>query len=245
MPSRSRKTPKSVMFFTIAVANISFMDILEHLRFAGNALFFEKFAAGDDDIFALGIDLEDFEIVGLADELIEVFDALVVDLRAGEECFHADIDHQAAFDLADDFPFDDRAFFAVVDDIFPLALTARFFAGKNDLAVFAFGLIEIDFDFVAEDKFARARENSLMGTSPSDFKPTSTTTKSFVISTMRPLRICPELIDATDPSPAASSFRSSRFLNCLASSSWNSTSSMMLLVVPVVLWLFGHVKGFS
>ena len=46
---------------------------------------------------------------------------LVVDLRAWQEGFHADIDHEAAFDFAEDFTFDDRAFVAMFENEFPLA----------------------------------------------------------------------------------------------------------------------------
>ena len=149
MPSRSRKTPKSVMFLTTPLRTSPSWMFSSSLCFSGDALFFEEFSAGNDDVFAFDIDLEDFEFVGFADELIEIFDSLVVDLRAGEECFHADVDHEAAFDFADDFSLDDRAFFAMVDDVFPLAESARFFSRKDDLSIFAFCLVEIDFDFIA------------------------------------------------------------------------------------------------
>ena len=84
----------------------------------------------------------------LADELIEVFDPLVVDLRTGEESFHADVDHQAAFDFTDDFTFNDRSFVAMVDNVFPLSLSAGFVSREDDLSIFSFGLVEIYFDFM-------------------------------------------------------------------------------------------------
>ena len=111
-----------------ASTDISFSNVFQELCFAGNSFIFKKLASRDDDIFALCIDLEDFKVVGLTDELIEVFNALVVDLGAGEEGLHTDIEHQAAFNFADNFPSDDRAFFTVVNDIFPLSLSACFFA---------------------------------------------------------------------------------------------------------------------
>ena len=148
MPSRSRNTPKSVMFLTtpsrispswMFSSSSAFLEILSSSRSS---------RARNDDVFALNVDFKDFEIVVLSDELIEIFDPLIVDLRAGEECFHADIDHQAAFNFADDFSFDDRSFFAMVDNVFPLSLSACFFSRKNDLTIFSFCLIEINFDFV-------------------------------------------------------------------------------------------------
>ena len=158
MPSRSKNTPKSVMFFTTPLRLVAFFDVLEEFRFARDALFFEQLSSGDDDIFSLDIDLEDFEFIGLADEIIEIFDSLVVDLRAGQERFHADVDHEAALDFSDDFSFDDRAFLAIVDDVLPLAEFARFLFGKDDLSIIAFCGVEIHFRVFAQNDFFRFRK---------------------------------------------------------------------------------------
>ena len=50
--------------FNDPAANFAFVDILEHFCFFGDSFFFKKFSAGDDDVFAVGVDFEDFEVVG-------------------------------------------------------------------------------------------------------------------------------------------------------------------------------------
>lgn len=50
------------------------------MRRFSRALFFDEFAARYDDIFAFGVDFNDFEVVSLADVLIQIFRRLDVDL---------------------------------------------------------------------------------------------------------------------------------------------------------------------
>ena len=58
----------------------------------------DDLAAAEDDVFAVVVDLDDLEVVGVAHELLEILGRNDVDLRTGEECFDADIDGEAAFD---------------------------------------------------------------------------------------------------------------------------------------------------
>src|SRR5581483_2409420 len=79
--------------FDYTSANISFSNVLKQLGFARNSLFFQKLASRNDNVFALCINFENLEVISLTDELIKVFNAFIVDLRARKECFHADINH--------------------------------------------------------------------------------------------------------------------------------------------------------
>ena len=78
------------------------LDVLEQFCFLRDPFRFEKLSSRDHDVFAFNVDLEDFEFVSFAEILVEIFDPLVVNLRAWKERFHADVDHEAALDFADD-----------------------------------------------------------------------------------------------------------------------------------------------
>ena len=63
---------------------------------------------GYDNVFEFGIDFDNLEFHGFADEHIVVADGLDVDLRAGEESLDAEyVDNHAAFGTAFDEAFDD------------------------------------------------------------------------------------------------------------------------------------------
>src|SRR5262249_50444883 len=59
------------------------------------ALFFEQHAAREHDVTALFVELDDLELVGLPDQLIEVADGAQIDLAAGEERLDATADRDA------------------------------------------------------------------------------------------------------------------------------------------------------
>ena len=58
------------------------------------AFLLDEFAAGQDDVLPLLVDLDDLEIVGVADELLQVLGRDDVDLRGGQKGFDADVDEQ-------------------------------------------------------------------------------------------------------------------------------------------------------
>src|SRR5207302_3979592 len=60
------------------------------------ALLLQEHAAGEDDVAALLVELDDLELELLADQLVEVADGPQIDLAAGEERLDADVDRQAA-----------------------------------------------------------------------------------------------------------------------------------------------------
>ncbi len=113
------------------------------------AFLFDDFAAAEDHIFAVFVDFDDFEIVGVVDELGEVFRWDDVDLRGGKECFHADIDDQAAFDNRADAAFDKSRVFKDFFDFVPVLALGSLFLGKDDHTFVVFEPFEQDFHFVA------------------------------------------------------------------------------------------------
>jgi hypothetical protein len=71
------------------------LQVLEGAGLELVALTLEKHAPAEDDVAALLVELDDLELVGLADELIEVADRAQIDLRAREERLHATLDGDA------------------------------------------------------------------------------------------------------------------------------------------------------
>ena len=64
-------------FALTELADLHFLQELSAHILAG---FFEEFAAGNDDVVAFLVDLEDLEIVFLVDEVVDVLDGADVDL---------------------------------------------------------------------------------------------------------------------------------------------------------------------
>ena len=99
------------------------------------ALFFEHAAAADDDVLAFDVDLDDFGFDFFAEVITDVIGATQVDLRSGEEDRNADIDEQAAFDLAQDGALDAFAFGFVGEDILPAEFEVCLTLGEDEVAV--------------------------------------------------------------------------------------------------------------
>src|SRR5664280_2160811 len=132
-----------------AFADISGRHFGQELLPAFRAFLFDEFAAGQDDVLAFLVDFDDFEIVVIADVLLEVLGRGDVDLGSGQECFDADIDQQAAFDDCFDFAVDGAAFVADGEDPFPILLELGFFAGKDDHAFLVLEFLDEDVDLIA------------------------------------------------------------------------------------------------
>jgi len=128
-------------------ADVDFAE--ESLALLG-ALLLDDLAAAEDYIFAVLVDLDDFEIVNVADELLEVFRRDDVDLRRGKESFHADIDGEAAFDDRADLALDETVAFEDADDFFPVLALGRFFFREDNHALVVLEALEEDFYLVAD-----------------------------------------------------------------------------------------------
>ena len=126
-----------------------FDGIEEALAFFA-AFLLDEFAAGKDDIFAIVINFDDFEVVGIADELLEILGWDDIDLGAWKEGFDADIDDESAFDDGFDLAFDEAVAVEDGDNFFPILAIGGLFFGENDGAFVVFEATEKDFDFVTD-----------------------------------------------------------------------------------------------
>ena len=106
MPSRSTKAPKSTMFEILPSTTWPGCEPAEDLLADLLALFLEDRAAGEDDVVAAAVELDDFALEFLADELVEVVDPADVDQRGGQEAAHPEVEDQAALDDLDDAALD-------------------------------------------------------------------------------------------------------------------------------------------
>jgi hypothetical protein len=68
-----------------AADDLAFLQQRAHLLAQLVALFFEDGPAGNDDVVALAVELEDLELEGLTDQRIEILDRAQIDLRIGQE----------------------------------------------------------------------------------------------------------------------------------------------------------------
>ena len=146
---RSTKTPKSVMFLTMALDVVADLDGLEEGGALLGALGLDDLAAGEDDVLAVVVDLDDLELVDVAEVFVEVLGRDDVDLGAGEEGLHADVDHEAALDDALDLAFDESALVEDLDDLVPVLFVGGFLFGEDNHPLLVLEFLEEDFDVVA------------------------------------------------------------------------------------------------
>ena len=111
---------------------------------------FDQFAAGQDDVLALGADLDDLEIVGVAHESVGIVNRHHVDLGTGQEGFHAlHVHDQTAAHAALHDPRDHAAFLVGGEDLLPLELLVGLFLAQDDHAVVVLDLGQEDVELVA------------------------------------------------------------------------------------------------
>src|SRR5690606_37316817 len=95
-------------------------DVGERLLLELLALLLDELAAGDDDVAALFVDLEDDRLDAAADPVADLAGAADVDLAGREEDRHADVHQQATLDLLGDLAFDHVALDLGLHDLFPV-----------------------------------------------------------------------------------------------------------------------------
>ena len=130
--------------------DVADVDALQERLALGVALGLDEFAAREDDVLAVVVDLDDLEIVGVADELVEVLRRGDVDLAAGQERLDADVDHEAALDDALDLALDEAVAVEHADDLLPVLAVERLFAREDDHALVVFEAFEEHVDLVAD-----------------------------------------------------------------------------------------------
>ena len=118
----------------LAFAQIADMQLFDEVLAVLLALFFEDFAARDDDVLAFNVDLDDFGFDFLADVFADVWGTTQIDLRCRQEHGHADVDEQAALDLAHDATLDAIAFFVAAENLVPTNLKVSLALGEDEVA---------------------------------------------------------------------------------------------------------------
>ena len=132
-----------------AVDHVADLDAFEEELALGVALGLDQFAAREDDVLAVVVDLDDLEIVRVADEAVEVLRRGDVDLAAGKERLDTDVDHEAAFDDALDLALDEAVAVEHADDLLPVLAVQGFLTGEDDHALVVFEAFEQYVDFIA------------------------------------------------------------------------------------------------
>ncbi len=144
------KAPKSVRFFTAPRTVSPTLTPLEEGLALLAPLLLDELAAAEDDIAAVVVDLDDLEIVGVADELLEIARRYDVDLRRRQKRFHADVDHESAFYDGFHFALDQTVAGEDLGDLVPILAISGFLLREDDHAFVVFEAFEEHFDFVAD-----------------------------------------------------------------------------------------------
>ena len=133
-----------------ALADIARGHFAEQFLAAFEAFLFDQLAAGKNDVLPLLVDLNNLEFVSVADVLLEILGNDDVDLRGGQESFHADVDEQAALDDGFDLAVDGAAFVADGEDALPVLLEFGLFLREDNHALFVLELLDQDVDLIAD-----------------------------------------------------------------------------------------------
>ena len=96
------------------------------------------------------VDLQNLAFDLAADEIANVRRSANIHLAGRQEHVDADVDEQAALDLAADDAFDDVAFLVLGENGFPFLLAFRLAVGEADGAEFVFDGFQQHFDLVAD-----------------------------------------------------------------------------------------------
>jgi hypothetical protein len=134
-----------------ALADVAGHHLGQQRRTAGVALGLDDFAAAQDHVLAVRVELHDLELVGVAHEGGEVLRRDDVDLRRRAERLDADVDDQAALDDGLHLAGDVATLVADALDAVPVLLELGLLLGQVDIALLVFGLLDEDVDDVAHD----------------------------------------------------------------------------------------------
>jgi hypothetical protein len=129
-----------------AVANVdAFHEFLALLA----ALLFDHLTTAKHHVFAVVIELNDLEVVGVANELLQIFWRNNVDLGRRQKCLNADVHHQPALHHRFYFAFDKAVAFENTNNLVPVLTVRSFFLRKNDHAFLVLKPFQEHVHFVA------------------------------------------------------------------------------------------------
>ena len=140
-----------------AVDDLALFETGDDLAALLGAGLFQHRAAGDDDIAAAAIHLQDLEGLRLVHQRADVADRANVHLAARQERHGAvEIDGEAALDAVEDHAFDALARLVFLLEPGPALLAPRLLARQHGLAGRILDALEIDIDLVADREIVRA-----------------------------------------------------------------------------------------
>ena len=137
------------MFLTTPAEHLALGQRLERVLLLLGVLLLEEDLAREHDVAALLVHLDDAHAQLLAAQRVEVAHGAHVDLAAGQERPHADVDGKATLDPFDDAADHDLLVGVRALDLVPDLHLLGFFAREDDVAVAVFGLLEQHVDDVA------------------------------------------------------------------------------------------------
>ena len=133
-----------------AFADLILLQLLHQLLALARSLLLEDDAARDDDVAAALIELDDLEVEGLTEQLVDVRNATERDLRSGEECIDShQINDDAALDLLDQGATHGLIVLVGDADALPHAHEVGFLLREDNGSFLVLEVLEKNFDFIA------------------------------------------------------------------------------------------------
>ncbi len=126
----------------------SFLKGGEGNRLLGVLLLFEQFLAGDDDVTALFVQLDNADFNLGTDVAVQIADGADLDLRAGEEGLDADVDGETALDAGDDHALDGGLGVGCLFELVPDLVTQSLLVGDGVASAVLLFTLNNDFDGV-------------------------------------------------------------------------------------------------
>ncbi len=117
-------------------------------------LLFEDLLAGDDDVAALLVELDDADFDLGADVAVEIADGTNLDLGSGQERLDADVDGQATLDAADNHSLDGSLGVGRLFELVPNLVTQSLLVA-DEIAALLFLALNDHFDDVADVELRR------------------------------------------------------------------------------------------
>src|SRR5688500_7182283 len=130
--------------------DLALLEGLQRVALLLGVLLFEDGLAGQDDVAALLVHLDDAHAQLLAAQAVEVAHGTEVDLAAGEERADADVHREAALHALDDAADHDAALLVRLLHVVPDLHLLGFFLGQDYVAFLVLGLLEQHVDHVAD-----------------------------------------------------------------------------------------------
>src|SRR5579862_7897791 len=133
--------------------NGAFFQMFERFFPLGNGFLFQDDLAGNHDIAALLIELNDPDLNFLAFQHIQVAHGMHIHLRAGHKGLDPDVHRHATLDPLNHFALDRNFGVVGLVNLLPDTHALRAFMGEKDSAFLVFTPLDHDFNFVAGLKF--------------------------------------------------------------------------------------------